>query len=189
MLKIILLGWATLLFVPSAHAAEDWKGLPVAPESECSPYDERDYTYDRHRDLIRIWREVGAFFSPYDEMIYPPTKVDIEHRVSRHQAHVSGMCADDKAHRRAFASDPDNQTIAERKLNRVAKGDKDAAGWLPAKNRCHFAISIVQTKCKWGLSVDEAERDALQSVLAKCGGVVEYLGCNPRQRTRESWSI
>ena len=46
-------------------AAETWRGLTVAPESRCSPYDKkRDYPYPQsvERDIVR---ELGAVYGPF----------------------------------------------------------------------------------------------------------------------------
>ena len=46
-------------------SAETWRGLTVAPESRCSPYDKkRDYPYPQsvERDIVR---ELGAVYGPY----------------------------------------------------------------------------------------------------------------------------
>ena len=151
-----------------AGAAETWHGLKVEPENSCSTYDSEDYGYNRNAILSMIWLRVGSLYSPYDNMIYTHDQVDVEHRVARHQAHVSGMCLADKHIKTAFAQDLNNLTVATHHMNRVEKSDKDAAGFVPPANRCHFIIAVVRTKCQWGLSVDPAERDAMDGVLQHC---------------------
>ena len=167
-----------------------WRGLLMEPENSCSKYDPRGYRYDRRRILDILWHKVGAFFSPYDNNVYSHSEVDIEHRVARHQAHVSGMCARDMGDRREFASDLNNITIAESNLNRVIKGSKDAAGWVPAENRCHFAVSVIRTKCVWRLSVDQAEAIALDDIIGKdCKALGVDVGECVRLQVKESDSI
>ena len=169
---VILWGCVALAMACVAvEALADWRGIPVEPESECSPYEDGDYSYDRERIAMAWWVHVGVFVSPYDAQIHAYEDVDLEHRVARHQAHVSGLCKRPKAERRRFAKDPLNITWATPRMNRVEKGDKDAAGWLPPKNRCHFAALVAQVKCLWGLSVDEAEAEALEGVLSGCARV------------------
>ena len=170
---VILWGCVALMacVAVEALARADWRGIPVEPESECSPYDDGDYSYDRESIASGWWIHVGVFASPYDGEIHAYEDVDLEHRVARHQAHVSGLCKRPKSDRRKFAKDPLNITWATPEINRVEKGDKDAAGWMPAKNRCHFAALVAHVKCLWSLSVDEAEAEALEGVLSGCANV------------------
>ena len=44
----------------------------------------------------------------------------------------------------------------------------DAGEWLPEWNRCWFAARVVAVERKYGLSVDRAERDSLESILRDC---------------------
>ena len=94
---LVLLGLALSWIAPKASADEgapqEWRGLKVEPENECSPYVESDYDYNRPALLMLRWNSVGSFYSPYDDLVYDtPQDVDVEHRVARHQAHVSGLC-------------------------------------------------------------------------------------------------
>ena len=162
----------------------EWRGLTIAPENECSPYDDGQYAYDRPQIAAWYWMVVGAFFSPYDNGIYKYSEVDLEHRVARHQAHVSGLCAAPPQHRSKFASDVRNITWATPEINRVEKGDKDAAGWTPDLNKCHFAGKIGETKCNWQLTVDQAEADALEAILSKCPNIT--FSCR-RGKADERW--
>ena len=87
---------------------------------------------------------------------------------ARSEAHDSGLCAADAAARRRFASDPLNLALAAPDVNRREKGARDAAGWLPALNRCWFAARVVLVRQKYGLSIDAAEILALEDVLSGC---------------------
>ena len=95
-------------------------------------------------------------------------KTDIEHIVARSEAHDSGLCAADQATKRTFANDLLNLTLASPRVNRVEKRDKDAAEWLPDKNKCWFARRVVAVKAKYDLTIDVAERESLESVLRDC---------------------
>ena len=59
-------------------------------------------------------------------------------------------------------------------MNRSQKSDRDAAGWMPDRHARWFAERLVRVKLEYGLSVDRAERDALEALLA--GGGAE-LNC------------
>ena len=183
----ILWGCAALLLLSlavEAFGAEQWRGIRMEPEKECSPYDPMLYPYDRERIGAQYWINVGAFFSPYDNGAYHYDQVDLEHRVARHQAHVSGMCSRSRMEQAKFANDVRNITWATPHINRELKGDKDAAGWMPPVNQCHFAMKVAEVKCNWQMSVDEAEAKALDEALGGCEyGVAFYCkGDVPKER-------
>lgn len=51
-----------------------------------------------------------------------------------------------------------------------AKGDKDAATWLPPNKpfRCEYVSRQVEVKAKYRLWVTKAEHDAIAGILAGC---------------------
>ena len=145
-----------------------WRGLTIAPEDRCSPYDADDYSYPQSVEAD-IVRELGGIFSPYTcESFESDTETDIEHIIARSEAHDSGLCSADNVTRRDFARDLDNLTLASPSLNRQQKSDKDAAAWMPNQNRCWFAQTVVDVRLKYGLTIDQVEADALDAVLAGC---------------------
>ena len=151
-----------------AATGQIWRGIAVAPEHRCSPYDRSDYSYPQEVELRIIDRQ-GGMFSPYTgETFASRRESDIEHIVAISEAHDSGACAWPQGRRRAFARDPDNLTLASPGLNRHEKRGKDFAEWQPPRNRCWMAATVVAVKRKYGLSVDRAEQQALQRVLAGC---------------------
>ena len=85
------------------------------------------------------------------------------------------LCSADQATRDRFATDLDNLTLAAPRLNRHEKSGNDAAEWMPEENRCWFAQTIVDVRRKYNLSIDQAEADALERVLAGCAGTT--LAC------------
>ena len=102
-------------------------------------------------------------------MFHSLQETDIEHIVARSEAHDSGLCSADRETRRAFAADLLNLTLAAPRLNRYVKKAKDAADWMPERNRCWFARQVVKVKRKYGLTVDWREMQALEGVLGGCG--------------------
>ena len=158
--------------------AQTWRGLQVAPEYRCSPYDPDDYRYPQSVE-DRITAQLGGVYGPYSGRWFASdTETDIEHMVARSEAHDSGLCAADDATRRAFARDLLNLTLAAPGLNRYQKSDRDAAEWLPQRNRCWFAARVIEVRRKYGLTVDRREADALDEVLAGCSStqLVVYRG-------------
>ena len=53
-------------------------------------------------------------------------------------------------------------------LNRFEKSGKDAAEWQPPRNQCWFAQRVVDVRLAYGLTIDQAEADALDRILADC---------------------
>ena len=161
-----LLGLA--LWAATADGQATWRGLTVASEHRCSPYNSEDYAYPQSVEQS-IARELGGIYSPYTGQCFATLwETDIEHMIARSEAHDSGLCAAPIATRRRFASDPLNLTLASPALNRDQKGAHDAAGWLPPQNRCWFAARVVQVRQKYGLTVDPREAAALEQVLRAC---------------------
>ena len=54
-------------------------------------------------------------------------------------------------------------------VNRAQKSARDAAEWMPSHHRAWFAARVIQVKLEYGLTVDPAERDALEALLAGGG--------------------
>ena len=118
----------------------------------------------------------GQVYTPYSCIAFDITPAgtaatDIEHIVALAEAHDSRI-ADDR--RREIASDLLNLTIADPTVNRSQKSDRDAAEWMPTRHGAWFAERVIQIKRKYGLSVDPAERDALDRLL---GGRETELSC------------
>lgn len=153
---------------PAAPSSDTWRGLTVAPESRCSPYSADDYPYPQSV-RAEIVADLGGVFSPYTCERFDSTReADIEHIVARSEAHDSGLCAADAETRRRFARDPDNLTLASPEVNRRDKSGKDAAEWMPDRNRCWFALRVLAVRRSYGLTIDRREADVLDGMLAAC---------------------
>ena len=152
---------------PSPTAAT-WRGITVAPEDRCSPYDPDDYPYPPSVEP-RIVENLGGVYGPYTGTWFETIReTDIEHIVARSEAHDSGLCAADPATRAKFASDILNLTLASPRVNRHQKVAKDAAEWLPNLNQCWYVDRIVQVRREYGLTTDRNEAAAIDRVLAGC---------------------
>ena len=149
--------------------ADYWRGLVVAPEDRCSPYDPDDYPYSQSVEQQIVASMGGIIYGPYTGSWFDSTSdTDIEHIVARSEAHDSGLCAADAETRRQFASDLLNLTLASPAVNRSHKSGKDAAEWLPELNRCWFTNRTVEVRQQYNLTIDERERDVLESILSGC---------------------
>ena len=153
---------------PPPEPAATWRGLTVAPEERCAPYDADDYRYPQSVETD-IVRDLGGIYSPYTcERFDSIRETDIEHIVARSEAHDSGLCSADAGTRTRFARDLLNLTLASPALNRREKVAFDAAEWLPDRNRCWFAQRVVDVRLEYGLTIDQAEADALDGILTNC---------------------
>ena len=145
----------------------NWRGLRVEYETECTDYRSDRYTYPRNSD-VNVAEDYGAWYAPYEDVCYLNRfDVTIEHMVARSQGHYSGLCSASQTTKLRFASDPDNITLAHGDVN-SAKGNKDATDWLPDHNKCWYVNTVIKVKQKYDLSIDPAERDAMQEVLDGC---------------------
>lgn len=52
---------------------------------------------------------------------------------------------------------------------------KDAAEWLPDKNRCWFAHRVIEVRQAYSLTVDRREARALDAVLTSCDSLEMVL--------------
>ena len=158
--------------------AETWRGLQVCDEQPRDGYDRNAFGtgYSSLEDEIiaalpPTMKATGQVYTPYSCLAFDITPdgtaaTDIEHIVALAETHDSGI-SDDR--RRDIASDLDNLTIADPTVNRSQKSDRDAAEWMPARHGAWFAERVIQVKLEYGLSVDSAERDALEALLADGG--------------------
>jgi hypothetical protein len=174
-MNFIKLLFLTLAFTTtlSVMAQETWRGLVVAPEDRCSPYDKKaQYPYPQSVEDTIVDRMGGRIYGPYSGRYFKSDyETDIEHILAVSEGHDSGLCRASKQKRIEFATDQLNLTLASPKVNRCGRGGKcgfDAADWMPEKNKCWFANRIVEIKTKYELTVNRSEANALESTLAQC---------------------
>ena len=160
-----------------------WMDLSVCEEGARVSYDRDAFgsAYSSLEDEIidALPKSDGQVYTPYTCTLFDiqadgTAATDIEHIVALAEAYDSGLA---ESQFRTFAGDIDNLTIADPTVNRRQKSDLDAGEWEPPENRGWFAARVVAVKQKYGLSVNPAERDALQSMLnsdpsrtVTCGG-------------------
>ena len=158
-----------------------WRGLVIAEEDRCAPYDADDYPYPRSVEGL-IVEGIGGIYGPYTGQWFSSIgDTDIEHIIARSEAHDSGLCASNAETRREFASDLLNLTLAAPDINRYQKSDKDAAEWLPKENECWYADRVVQVRQKYALTIDQPEADALDAVLSVCPSTEMLVYPTPTQ--------
>ncbi|MDG4862085.1 HNH endonuclease family protein [Streptomyces sp. T-3] len=114
----------------------------------------------------------GSWFSEYDGATWTAASdVDIDHMVPLSEAWKSGASSWTTAKRQGFANDlTQPQLIAVTDNVNQSKGDQDPAEWMPSRTsyKCMYVRMWVDVKHHYNLSVDSAEKSALQSALSGC---------------------
>ncbi|MFJ2617965.1 HNH endonuclease family protein [Glutamicibacter sp. NPDC087344] len=95
--------------------------------------------------------------------------VDIDHAVALGNVWISGGQQLSQDQRVAVANDPLNLIASDASANR-AKGDENAAEWLPPNKafRCQYVATQISVKHKYALSVTAPEKAAMAKVLDTC---------------------
>ena len=95
--------------------------------------------------------------------------VQIDHVVALSDAWQKGAQQLDADTRQGFANDPLNLLAVDGPTNQ-AKGDGDAATWLPPNKafRCEYVARQVAVKATYKLWVTQAEHDAIARILTTC---------------------
>lgn len=113
----------------------------------------------------------GTIWDPYlgAEIPFVSSKIDVDHVVALSDAWQKGAQGWPAAQLVRFGNDPLNLLAVTDSLN-SAKGDSDAASWLPPNKayRCDMVARQVAVKVKYGLWVTAAEREAMIRVLSAC---------------------
>ena len=127
----------------------------------------------------------GHFREPYTgrEVTFAKAHADavqIDHVVALSDAWQKGAASWSDAERLTFANDPLELLATDGPTNQ-AKGDSDAASWLPPDvgYRCRYAARQVAVKHAYALSVTAAERAALLRVLGGCPAEPVPTGGDP----------
>ncbi|MFJ9107753.1 HNH endonuclease family protein [Streptomyces sp. NPDC102283] len=114
----------------------------------------------------------GSWYSTYDGATWSAASdVDIDHMVPLAEAWRSGASSWTTAQRQSFANDLTRpQLIAVTDNVNQSKGDKDPAEWMPPSSsyKCTYVRAWVHVKKQYNLTVDSAEKSALQSALNGC---------------------
>ena len=111
----------------------------------------------------------GSWYSPYDGATWTAASdVDIDHVVPLAEAWRSGAAAWTTSRRQSFANDLTRpQLIAVTDNVNQSKGDQDPSTWQPSRTayRCTYAKMWIAVKYYWDMTLQAAEKTALQSAL------------------------
>ena len=163
---IAIIAVAAVVMPRSAQAQGIPVSLTLAAEQAREGY-RRPTTnrYQRHERAVYL--DLGMDRTPFTctPIAGNLRSTDVEHIVALSEAHDSGLAP---GRMLEFSGDPLNLTVAAPRENRHVKSDKDAAGYLPPRNRCWFAGRVLAVKARWGLTVDADEAVALINALDGC---------------------
>ena len=118
----------------------------------------------------------GTLVDPYTNDVIAFTRgtdssddVQIDHVVALSNAWQTGAQQLTPERRVELANDPLELIAVDGGANQ-AKGDGDAATWLPANKafRCQYVARQIAVKSKYGLWVTLPEKQAMLNILAKC---------------------
>lgn len=100
------------------------------------------------------------------------SKVQIDHVVALSDAWQKGAQQLSAEEREKLANNPLNLLAVDVPANQ-AKGDGDAATWLPSNKpfRCQYVARQIAVKRRYRLWVTEAEKNAMAGILGKCAEV------------------
>ena len=158
----------------------DWNHVEGKP----SAYNTRDAVLDR--DLTEVtYKESGRVNTGKLKDPYTNATIDfkagtgggadggiqIDHVVAYAEAYNSGLSKLTAKQRDAYYNDTD-VLLAVRDSANTEKSDSDAAQWMSfsADFACPYVALQIGVKAKYGLSVDQAEKDAMTKTLDKCDG-------------------
>ena len=174
---------ASLLISPALYA-ETFMGLTIEPEVEEDSYDRDLYEHwiDEAGDGQNTREEVleaeqiapNLWLGPYTGKLFTQASdIDIDHMIPLKEAHISGAHAWSPEKKREYANDMSNpqHLIAVEDGANQSKGPKDPASWMPPNRSywCQYLTDWIQVKLNYSLSVDEDERDSLETGFAVCG--------------------
>jgi hypothetical protein len=177
---------------PSAStAATQLAGLTVKAEGSTSGYsrdlfphwitqsgtcDTRDQVLKRDGTGVTVDSQceptAGRWYSVYDSTwVEDDSSIDIDHIVPLAEAWKSGANTWSTSKRQQFANDLTiAQLIAVTASSNRSKSDKDPSAWKPPNTSVHciYAREWIWVKHTYGLSLQSAEKTALQQMLGTC---------------------
>lgn len=124
-------------------------------------------------DSSRCKVKSGKWMDPYSgETFADPKQLDVDHMVPLGNAHISGGWSWTAERRRNYANDlaePEHLIAVSARLNR-AKSDHGPDEWRPPHEDywCQYATEWQAIKTRWHLSMTNAEKAAINEMLASC---------------------
>ncbi len=178
--------------IPSAETARtELAALTVAPDGSMDGYDRdkfphwntvegscnvREMVLQRDGEGVEVDGDCaptsGSWTSPYDGDTWTaPADVDIDHMVPLAAAWRSGAAGWSAEQRETFANDLSGpQLWAVTDNVNQEKGDRTPEAWKPPleSHWCEYSRAYTHVKSEYDLTVNSAEKGALEEMLATC---------------------
>lgn len=172
--------WVVMAEIPAdlpAYDRDDWKHW-TDEDDDCQDTRQEvllaesviDVTYKDDKACRVV---AGRWLTQYSAAtVTDPGKLDVDHMVPLSNAHASGGWDWSPERKEQFANhldDPQHLIAVTAGANR-SKGAKGPDQWKPEDQAywCRYAVDWVTIKHDWGLTVTEAEFDALVEMLDTC---------------------
>lgn len=115
----------------------------------------------------------GVWIDPYTgEQFTNPSDLDIDHMIPLNYAAQHGGQAWDTAKKESYANNLDykDHLIAVSASANRSKSDQGPSSWKPSNEGdwCTYATDWVTISSTWGLSITQADKDAVGQMLQKC---------------------
>ena len=118
----------------------------------------------------------GLWQSPFESFSTTlSSEITVDHLVALKEAWVSGASSWTPERRDHFFNDLDFEyslSLMSKSLN-SEKSWFDPASWLPEQSVCDYVVRWVAVKYRWGLSVDQEEKEVLTRTLSGACGDTE----------------
>ncbi|MEW5423945.1 HNH endonuclease family protein [Amorphus sp. 3PC139-8] len=166
-----------LVVAPPAHDPYDRDDWSVWLKDADGCYDTRAFVLAEESLVAPSFSDchvaTGRWYDPYTAaFVDDPGDLDIDHVVPLAEANRSGAARWSSDKKAAYANSVDEPwaLLAVSNSANRSKGDRDPAEWLPPNEEFHCAYARMWTavKLRWSLSVDPAEKQALERALGTC---------------------
>lgn len=113
----------------------------------------------------------GKWTDPYSGKVFTdPSKLDVDHMIPLSYAARHGGQGWDEGKKESYANSLDygHHLIAASAAENRSKGDKGPSEYQPKILKCQYAVDWINISKNWNVSMTEADKKSLESMLATC---------------------